>query len=315
MTWLGWGRLLACAGLLAPLAWAQTAPTYVGTETCMLCHEDITKAFDGNPHHVLQLDTRHGPAGGPKEGPKEGWKGKACEACHGPGSAHAESLDKKDIRNPARLAPGESDRLCLTCHLNQPTHVGRIQNSHAKNQVACVACHTMHKTPEELVVRKPDDVNRKCASCHVAEWARFQAPYKHKLPEGAMSCVDCHNPHGRNATSTVRAVATSNEPGCYRCHAEKLGPFIYEHSPVRTDGCMACHEPHGSANPRMLTRHQPRVVCLECHANAGLVSAANGNRIGSVPPAFHDLRNPRFQNCVDCHVKIHGSNVNPGFLR
>jgi predicted CXXCH cytochrome family protein len=30
---------------------------------------------------------------------------------------------------------------------------------------------------------------------------------------------------------------------------------------------MACHQPHGSANPRMLTRHEVRFVCLECHSN------------------------------------------------
>jgi hypothetical protein len=30
------------------------------------------------------------------------------------------------------------------------------------------------------------------------------APYKHKLPEGAMSCVDCHNPHGTHLPTRVR---------------------------------------------------------------------------------------------------------------
>jgi DmsE family decaheme c-type cytochrome len=289
-------RLGLCGlGFFAALLAAQTAPTYVGSDTCQLCHEDITKAFGTNPHHALEA--------------RKEWKGKSCEACHGPGSAHVESLDKKDIRNPVRLAPAETDRLCLTCHLNSPAHAGRIQSGHAKNQVACTACHSMHTG--ELVARKPDDINQKCASCHTAEWAAFQRPYKHKLPEGAMSCVDCHNPHGRNQTSTVRAVAASNEPGCYRCHGEKRGPFIYEHEPVRTDGCSACHEPHGSANPRMLTRNEPRVMCLECHANVG----AGNPTLGSTPPAFHDLRNPRYRTCADCHVKIHGSNVSPALLR
>ena len=38
-------------------------------------------------------------------------------------------------------------------------------------------------------------VNQLCSSCHPQIWAQFQRPYKHRLPEGAMSCVDCHNPH------------------------------------------------------------------------------------------------------------------------
>ena len=62
-------------------------------------------------------------------------------------------------------------------------------------------------------------------------------------------------------------VAFGNEPTCFQCHSDKRGPFVFEHAPVRFEGCMACHEPHGSANPRMLIRHEVRLVCLECHAN------------------------------------------------
>ena len=40
--------------------------------------------------------------------------------------------DAADIRNPAKLAAAAADKICLTCHLNQPTHVGRLQSSHAE---------------------------------------------------------------------------------------------------------------------------------------------------------------------------------------
>jgi DmsE family decaheme c-type cytochrome len=292
--------IAAAMFLLAQAVTERPAPavpaTYVGSETCQTCHEEIHSAFAKNPHRTVEDSKK--------------WKGQSCESCHGPGSRHAESVDPKDIRNPLKLAPAESERVCLTCHLNQKTHVGRLQSGHGKNQVACVSCHTMHKSPEELVARKPAAVNEKCASCHVSVWASFQRPYKHKLPEGAMSCVDCHNPHGRSISSTVRATAP-NEPGCLQCHGDKRGPFVFEHAPVRTDGCSACHEPHGSSHPRMLTRNDTRVVCLECHANVGSAAPA----LGGVPPAFHDLRNPRFQTCVTCHVKVHGSNVDRSFRR
>ncbi|HOL73859.1 MAG TPA: cytochrome c3 family protein, partial [Bryobacteraceae bacterium] len=82
------------------------------------------------------------------------------------------------------------------------------------------------------------------------------------------------------------------------------------HAPVQLEGCGTCHEPHGSANPRMLTRSEVRFVCLECHSN---ITA--GKTIGGVPPAFHDIRSPRFQNCTICHTKIHGSYVDPGLER
>ena len=282
----------------------KTAATTVGSDTCQACHEEVSKAFQKNPHAAVDKDA------------KRGWQGKVCEACHGPGSLHAESSDKKDIRNPGKLAPAEADRVCLACHLNQPTHVGRIQGSHAKNQVSCTACHSVHKPAGgEMVARRPSAVNEQCARCHPQVWAQFQRPYKHKLPEGAMSCVDCHNPHGSFLPNNIQTVS-ANEPGCLKCHGDKRGPFPYEHAPVRLEGCMACHQPHGSANPRMLTRHEVRLVCLECHANLPAPSIQTlPSSMGVVPPAFHDIRQSRYQNCNICHVKIHGSNVDRNLTR
>jgi DmsE family decaheme c-type cytochrome len=266
-----------------------------------MCHEDIYKAFQKNPHIAVEKDK------------KRGWETRSCESCHGPGSKHTESTSAADIRNPAKLRVAEADKGCLACHLNQPTHVGRVQNSHARNQVSCVTCHSIHKSPEELVPRRAAAINAKCATCHTAVWASFQRPHKHKLPEGAMSCVDCHNPHGSILPRSITTVS-ANEPGCLKCHGDKRGPFVFEHAPVRLEGCASCHEPHGSANPRMLNRQEVRFTCLECHANTPRTSVAS-NTLGGIPPAFHDLRSPRFQNCTICHLKVHGSNVNRELLR
>ena len=270
---------------------------YVGSDTCQGCHEDIFNAFQKNPHHAVEADK------------KRGFDGKACESCHGPGSKHAESMSATDIRQPAKLRPAEADKICMVCHLNQPTHVGRINSSHAKNQVACVACHSIHKNgPNGLVARRTADINQLCAKCHTDVWASFQRPYKHRLPEGAMSCVDCHNPHGSVLPRSIQTVS-ANEPGCFKCHGDKAGPFIYEHAPVRLEGCSACHMPHGSSNPRMLTRQNVLLVCLECHSNLPSVGTAPSGGLGTVGPAIHDLSSPRFQNCTNCHQKVHGSNV------
>jgi DmsE family decaheme c-type cytochrome len=276
---------------------------YLGSETCQVCHEDIFKAFQKNPHHLVETDK------------KRGFENRACESCHGPGSKHAESVSAADIRQPAKLAPAEADRLCLGCHQNQPTHVGRINSSHAKNQVSCVACHSVHKNgPNGLVARTPADINSQCVGCHTAVWASFQKPFKHRLPEGAMSCVDCHNPHGSFLPRSIQTTR-ANEPGCFKCHGDKAGPFVYSHAPVALEGCAACHQPHGSANPRMLTRQEVRFVCLECHSNLPGPAVAAAGPLGTIPPSFHDLRNPRFQNCTICHQKVHGSYVNRTLLR
>jgi hypothetical protein len=110
--WLG---LFLCAAAL-PRAAAQTLPAgYAGSETCKVCHEDIYNGFAKDPHHALSVDA------------KKGWVGRECEACHGPGQAHTEGPSADNIRNPAKLTAAATDQICLSCHLNQPTQVGRAR--------------------------------------------------------------------------------------------------------------------------------------------------------------------------------------------
>ena len=175
-------------------------------------------------------------------------------------------MNAADIQ-PAKLTPAAADRICLSCHLNQPTHAGRINSSHAKNQVSCVSCHAIHKNgPDGLVARKPADINRHAPP---AKRRVGQLP----APLSASAAGRRHvvrglpqSPRQRRFRTPCRCV-DANEPGCFKCHGDKRGPFTYEHAPVRMEGCTACHQPHGSANPRMLTRAQVGFVCLECHAN------------------------------------------------
>lgn len=294
--------LYAVATLTALPSRGQQTPQYVGSETCGMCHEDIYKTFVKSPHDVVETSS------------KADWKERGCESCHGPGGKHVQSLSPADIRDPAKLAPASVDSLCLNCHLNQATPIGYLRSSHAKNAVPCIACHHIHADGgSHLVARQIPEINQQCGGCHTNVWAQFQRPYHHKLPEEAMSCVDCHNPHGTVKLAMLRTFA-GNDLGCLKCHGDKRGPFTFEHGPVRFEGCWACHEPHGSANPRMLIRQEVRFVCLECHANLPTVNNTSGT-IGVVPPSFHDLRSPVFQNCTVCHQKIHGSYVNRFLLQ
>ena len=159
----------------------------------------------------------------------------------------------------------------------------------------------------ELPRRK---VNALCTGCHLDVKAQFAKPFRHKVPENEMTCVACHNPHGSARQSMIQTFAV-NEPGCFKCHGDKRGPFTFEHAPVKYEGCGTCHEPHGSVNPRMLSRREVRFTCLECHSNLPAAKTV----AGVVPPAFHDLRLPRYQNCTVCHQKVHGSYADRFLLR
>ena len=145
-------------------------------------------------------------------------------------------------------------------------------------------------------------------------------PFKHRVNEGSVQCTDCHNPHGSfSATWSMAArprmvdQSEGNEQPCLKCHIDKRGPFVYEHAAVRVDGCATCHSAHGSTNPRLLKRPVIFTVCLECHTGRGNF----GRAADGIPTqaTFHNMADPRFQNCTSCHPRIHGSNADARFFR
>jgi len=276
---------------------------YMGTEACGICHEALVKDFKRTRHQALETEK------------KRGWDGKSCEACHGPGSIHSETTDTAAIVNPAKLQALDENNRCLKCHVNQTARVGRIVSGHAKDQVSCSQCHTVHPKPGQLLFeRRKPQINALCGQCHQTVRAAFERPHTHPLSQGAMACTDCHNPHNPTGYA-ARREAFGSEPVCTNCHSNLRGPFTFEHAPVRLEGCTACHTPHGSVNPKMLTRHQVGTTCLECHSGLAALTGARANAVGAVPPAFHDTRSPRIQACTTCHRKIHGSYVDRSLQR
>ena len=120
------------------------------------------------------------------------------------------------------------------------------------------------------------------------------------LREGKMVCSDCHNPHGSLTDKLLRA--NSINDNCYKCHAEKRGPFLFEHIPVR-ENCLNCHDPHGSVNEFLLKVSRPR-LCAECHGiGHGSFLTGGPNQIGAVS-----------RSCQNCHTEIHGTNSPGGAL-
>jgi cytochrome c2 len=53
-------------------------------------------------------------------------------------------------------------------------------------------------------------------------------------------------------------------------------------------------------------------LCLECHNQGGSGTRSQGVDLQS---SIHNLLDPKFQKCTVCHVRIHGSNADPNFLR
>ena len=109
-----------------------------------------------------------------------------------------------------------------------------------------------------------------------------------------MTCTSCHNPHGSVTENLLKA--NSVNKNCYTCHAEKRGPFLWEHPPV-TENCTNCHEPHGSNHEKLLKISKPR-LCQECH-----IETRHPTR-----PQDYRTRFVFNRSCTNCHSEVHGSN-------
>ncbi len=279
---------------LAAAACTSTAPppeptpppgaTYVGQDTCETCHDDETTSFKKTIHARAITD--------------ESWpeSERGCEACHGPGSAHAEEGGGKGVGGLRTFAVEESaparSRPCLGCHGGNDRLHDFLSGGHAMARVACTDCHAMHGEHGRALLASPPPAL--CYGCHQEVQLSFAMTEHHKVPEGAMGCLDCHEPHG----SRNRAALHDDEDRlCTTCHVEVQGPFVFEHAGLLTEGCTGCHDPHGSVNRHLLARQQVAQLCLECHT--------------STP---RDHMQPSFRDCTRCHVAIHGSNTDPHFL-
>jgi DmsE family decaheme c-type cytochrome len=271
---------------------------YVGIEVCKTCHEDMPhkgfyKGYEDSPHFATTLDTKKGPE----------WHG--CEACHGPGKEHVEGGgDKSKIFTFKNASAKEISDRCLTCHTYGEEHSNFSRSAHLQNNVSCIDCHSPHAAKEKQFLMK-EKTPQLCYGCHQEVKQQFNRPFRHKVNEGLVQCNDCHNPHGGFLSRQLR-VTSGQDTGCFKCHSDKAGPFVYEHEAVKVEGCAACHSPHGTSNPRLLKRAQVNLLCLECHAFSADAGAP-------AIPTFHNQAQ-KYQACTMCHAAIHGSNSSHVFF-
>jgi DmsE family decaheme c-type cytochrome len=297
--------------LSALVANAQpTGAGYIGSEACKTCHADMWFNFYKNPHYKSIAAGNLPP------------ERTGCEGCHGPAKAHVEARGGKTTipRAFSLMPPAKILETCLNCHAKDLSRANIRRSSHTEADVVCANCHSIHRspTPKFLLARKQTDL---CYTCHSNIRAQFDMPVKHRVNEGFMQCSDCHNPHGTFAPTwrvgqrprMVEQGPANNEVACVRCHSDKRGPFVFEHPPVRVENCETCHRPHGSTNTRLLTRPIVFAVCLECHNGAGNFGRQGDGEIAQI--GTHNMFDPKYRNCTTCHVRIHGSNADPNFLR
>lgn len=294
---LFFGLAPASAGADSPTLGAdqtETAPPPAAPAmSCGDCH-DQAKTFFANPHARGEVKDKVVP-------------NSVCETCHGDGTAHIESGGEKDKINVPRGFKG-AEETCVLCHDVTNDRRSHRTGFHANTPaVNCLSCHAIHSTvePVHLLAKTQPQL---CASCHGPQIASFRnKPYTHRMGRAGLVCSTCHDPHGRPGDNLRRTAA--GEPPCLGCHSDKRGPYVFPHGALAGGECWTCHEPHGSNNPKQLKRATVYQQCLECH------SPLTADTLGSQPPSFHNISQPRYQNCTTCHVAVHGSNRSPQLFK
>jgi DmsE family decaheme c-type cytochrome len=291
------------AKMVAPAPDDEEGRYYVGSEPCKVCHAAWIQEFQLTAMGRMFITGK-----ATKQGKME------CETCHGPASAHVNGGGGRlggHIRSFRKADPrtsvADSNGVCLGCHENGDRTYFK-SSTHSIRDVACTDCHTVMKKVSPRYQLAKGSVMDTCFQCHKDRRAQQLRTAHMPMIEGKISCTSCHNPHGSAADRAMLKELTVNDT-CYQCHADKRGPFLWEHPPVR-ENCLNCHEPHGSMHDKLLVVARER-LCQRCHNNPH-----NQAGLSYVPgqPSYSGSNMRRWvgMSCVNCHTNIHGSNAPDG---
>ena len=184
--------------------------------------------------------------------------GVACEACHGPSAAHAQT--------PSLPTPGPRDRdvmedTCAGCHVRGQLLTDHLPAGGALLDHAAPALPGLDENfgPDGTVVAED------------FEWAAFRLSRMHA---GGVRCQDCHDGH-------TGALRTPGDGLCLSCHAGRPGWQEHAHHAPGTPGgaCVDCHMPittymqrdprhdhrFASPDPALSRELGQRSACDRCH--------------------------------------------------
>lgn len=275
---------------------------------------------------VSDCETCHDKAVGPAfKASKHGGLDQSCAGCHDNVGDHARaqaSGEQGPVPSLKSVTAQQMNAKCLDCH-EKDNQASYLSSMHARRNVACTECHGIHEYKSVRAQLKTKRDTETCYGCHQTMRAKAQRQSHHPVREGKMDCSSCHNPHEGARPKMLKAESVNEQ--CYQCHAEKRGPFLFEHAPVRED-CVSCHDPHGTNHKRLLAQKLPN-LCWNCHltgsghfGSGDNYSTELGARIAPTgAPSGYPTANSRFieKSCKNCHVNIHGSNSPSGayFIR
>jgi len=229
-----------------------------------------------------------------------------CESCHGPGSLAIEKIGDDVEAN---------DRLKVKCDTSKFLDIMKLPPQ--AQSLICLKCHSAASIPT------------------LAHWNASA----HALNN--VSCFDCHKLHQGPQQKVSRGELSEL---CYGCHPDvKMNNRLFSHHPIveKKMTCDDCHDPHGTAQDKLLKGSTQKETCTRCHmekqgpflfehadvtencsnchaphgsVNKNLLNAAMpflclqchaGHTLNTTPGVKQLFTN----RCTDCHSQIHGTDI------
>lgn len=211
---------------------------------------------------------------------------------------------------PQQTAFAEAgEKTCLKCHdekkvtpILQTPHAVKGDKHTPFGQAGCESCHgaspdhVARKVKFPTVVFKGPNMspvaerNAQCLTCHESGLRMNWQGSQHQTND--VACTNCHQIHIEKDPVLVKFTQPEK---CFTCHAEqRADSFKYSHHPIREGKvvCSDCHNPHGSAGPKLLKEFTVNETCYNCHAE----------KRGPLLWEHEPVR----ENCLNCHTP-HGS--------
>jgi DmsE family decaheme c-type cytochrome len=228
---------------------------------------------------------------------------------------------------------------CVDCHQRfvtsfAQTAMGKLITDNGPAQLGkhgCESCHGPSKAHVESggEQRPPITFGRKsttpvavrnatCLACHEKTARTLWKGSTHESRD--VACTDCHNIMQGKSERTALKQQTVIET-CAQCHADKKAKLSrVSHMPLGEGkmDCTSCHNPHGSANEKMLIASSVSETCFSCHTekrgpflweHMPVVEGCSNchDPHGSNKEKMLKIARPRL--CQQCHPTAHGSST------